>query len=200
MSRFLCSAMVVIAGMAVIAAPANAASDGDSVVGIGAIEVPFPFPPPDTVVLDVFIDAHSDASGGNPSGTFTVMFTPTGSTTFAGPVTCLEVTGNSAIIGFDDAGFGHVTVQVVDNSATGSPDTISGPDTSDPSGFGCFPPFGGEGQVFPLVSGDFVVHDALPLTSKDQCKDGGWRDFADDEGNAFDNQGECVAFVEGHAT
>jgi hypothetical protein len=41
--------------------------------------------------------------------------------------------------------------------------------------------------------GDLVVRDAPALpTSKDQCKNGGWRDF----GDTFKNQGQCVAFVE----
>ena len=32
-------------------------------------------------------------------------------------------------------------------------------------------------------------------SSKDQCKDGGYRDFTDADGNPFKNQGQCVAFV-----
>ena len=184
MSRFLRSVLVAVAVMTVILAPASAAPDEDFVVGTGEIVVAPPgFPP---VVLSVFIDAHSDASGGNPSGTVDVFF-PTGSI-FNGPVTCLVVTGNRAIIGFEDASDGHVTAGVVDNSATGGPDTfavILGQT-------GCSP----VPEPFPLVSGDFVVHDAVPLTSKDQCKDGGWRDFTDDEGQPFDNQGECIAFVQ----
>ena len=45
---------------------------------------------------------------------------------------------------------------------------------------------------FSLVSGDLVVHDAQPFpTSKDQCKNGGWRNF----GSTFKNQGQCVSFV-----
>ncbi len=36
------------------------------------------------------------------------------------------------------------------------------------------------------------VDDPPPVpTSKDQCKNGGWRDF----GSVFKNQGQCVAFV-----
>lgn len=172
--------------MTMVAGPASAAPDEDFVVGSGAIEL-------GTVVLDIFIDAHSDASGTNPSGTFTMLFTPTGSVVWGGPVTCLEVTGNTATIGFDDARNGHVRIQVMDNSAAGSPDTILGPDTSDPGGEGC--PYGG-GAATPLASGDFVVHDALVLTAKDQCKDGGWRDFTEDDGQPFETQGQCVAFVE----
>jgi hypothetical protein len=106
-------------------------------------------------------------------------------------VTCLEVTGNTAIIGFDDhaTALGKNRIQVVDNSATGSPDTFAGFDGVTDCSEASFVPF-------PLVHGDLVVHDALPLTSKDQCMDGGWRDFTDDEGHPFKNQGQCVAFVE----
>jgi len=32
-------------------------------------------------------------------------------------------------------------------------------------------------------------------TSKDQCKKDGWKTLADNEGNAFKNQGQCVSFV-----
>ena len=145
------------------------------------------FPPS---VVAVSIDAHSDASGTNPSGTVDVFFPGFGSV-FKGPVTCLLVTGNRAIIGFEDALNGHVTAEVVDNSATSSPDTFA----LVLGATGCSP----VSSPFPLVSGDFVVHDAVPLTSKDQCKDGGWRDFTDDQGQPFENQGECIAFVL-HAT
>jgi hypothetical protein len=31
--------------------------------------------------------------------------------------------------------------------------------------------------------------------SKDQCKDGGWSNYGDDQGQAFKNQGQCVAYV-----
>lgn len=31
--------------------------------------------------------------------------------------------------------------------------------------------------------------------SKDDCKDGGWMDLGNDEGDAFKNQGDCVSFV-----
>jgi hypothetical protein len=37
------------------------------------------------------------------------------------------------------------------------------------------------------------------LTTKNQCKHGGWHDFTNNEGHPFENQGECIAFVQ-HAT
>ena len=33
-------------------------------------------------------------------------------------------------------------------------------------------------------------------TSKEQCKDGGFANLTDDQGNSFSNQGQCVAFFE----
>jgi hypothetical protein len=183
-SRFLCSVMVVVAGMAVIAAPASAAPDEDFVTGTGEIVVMSPFGP---VVLGVSIDARSGAAGANPRGAVDV-FLPGNGSFVNGPVTCLVVTGNRAIIGFEDASDGHVTAEVVDNNATSSPDTFA----VILGATGCSP----VSSPFPLVSGDFVVHDAVPLTSRDQCKHGGWRDFTDDEGHPFDNQGQCIAFVQ----
>lgn len=32
-------------------------------------------------------------------------------------------------------------------------------------------------------------------TSKDECKNGGWMNLTDDEGNSFKNQGDCVSYV-----
>jgi hypothetical protein len=188
MRRFFGAALVAAAIMAVIAAQASAAPDEDFVIGTGTMAA-------GTFLFDISIDAHSDASGGNPNGTVSVVEKASGIVVTSGPVTCLEVTGNTARLGIQGSGLGHFTLQVVDNAATGSPDTIAA-DTSSPSGTGC----GGGGAESPLVAGDYVVHDAVPLTSKDQCKDSGWRDFTDDEGHPFENQGQCVAFLESHAT
>ena len=189
MGRLLRTVIVAVAIMTVIVAPASAAPDEDFVTGSGEIllfPTGVPVPP---VVLDVFVDAHSDASGGNPSGTVDTFFDFNGhSSIFNGPVTCLVVTGNRAIIGFEDVSDGHITAEVVDNSATGSPDTFA----ITVGQTGCSP----VPEPFPLISGDLVVHDAVPLTSKDQCKHDGWRNFTDDEGHPFENQGECIAFVQ----
>ena len=45
-------------------------------------------------------------------------------------------------------------------------------------------------------SGGVTIVDAPPVpTSKDQCKNGGWRNY----GTTFKNQGQCVEFVQlGH--
>jgi hypothetical protein len=46
--------------------------------------------------------------------------------------------------------------------------------------------------LFAFEDADYVVHDAPTVpTSKDQCKNGGWRNH----GATFKNQGQCVSFV-----
>ena len=48
------------------------------------------------------------------------------------------------------------------------------------------------GDTSPFTaSQDYVGTDAKPLpTSKDQCKNGGWKTYG-----VFKNQGDCVSFV-----
>ena len=42
-----------------------------------------------------------------------------------------------------------------------------------------------------VTTGDIIIHDAPPFpTSKDQCKNGGWRNYP-----GFKNQGQCVSYV-----
>jgi hypothetical protein len=135
------------------------------------------------------IDAHSGPSGENATGSATFGARQT---FFGGPVTCLNVTGNRAVIGGDSAFVGPegYLFVVVDNSATGAPDL-----------FGIlFPPPAEAPTICPsnldvplqaAASGDLVVHDAQPLpTSKDECKNDGWRAFG-----VFKNEGDCVSFV-----
>jgi hypothetical protein len=48
-----------------------------------------------------------------------------------------------------------------------------------------------DGVQTTVIAGDVVVHDVPPLpTSKDQCKNGGWKTY-----RVFRNQGDCVSFV-----
>jgi hypothetical protein len=133
----------------------------------------------------IAVDATSGPSGENPSGQ--VRFNAFGIFNLSGPVTCLAVSGNTATINFQDqlGGFGIVTVQVAD----GQPDTFDAvPTGRAPTDCSPLPPTGLGG---PLSGGDIVVVDAPPLpTSKEQCKNGGWRDFG-----VFKNQGDCVSFV-----
>jgi hypothetical protein len=131
------------------------------------------------------LTATSGPSGENPSGQ--VAFTVFGALSLAGPVTCLAVDGNTATLNFQDqvGGFGITTVQVTDNQ----------PDVFDSSPFGRAPtdcsPLPVTGLGGPVSGGDITVVDAPPLpTSKDQCRNGGWRTYG-----VFKNQGDCVSFV-----
>jgi hypothetical protein len=47
------------------------------------------------------------------------------------------------------------------------------------------------------IDGTIAVRPPTPKT-KDDCKDGGWRNFADETGTPFPNQGQCVAWVNHH--
>jgi hypothetical protein len=130
------------------------------------------------------LSATSGPSGENPTGQVILAVAPT--FTDFGPVTCLAVSGNIATLNFDsEVLLGEiVTVQVVDDN----PDTISylfGRAASDCSPLPAT-------NIFPLSRGDITVTDAQPLLpiSKDACKHGGWRNFAQ-----FKNQGQCIAFV-----
>jgi len=45
--------------------------------------------------------------------------------------------------------------------------------------------------LHPIFGGNITIHDASVLpTSKEQCKDNGWRMFP-----GFNNQGDCVSYV-----
>jgi hypothetical protein len=128
-----------------------------------------------------------------------------GSNTFLGdqgPVSCLAVSGNTAIIGFRGAPNGSTLVRVLDGGSAPGQDSFAAvtrysldPVVLPPPDCSSFPPLGDFPGQFSgsgvNASGDIIVHDAQPLpTSKDQCKDGGWRIFP-----GFKNEGDCVSFV-----
>jgi hypothetical protein len=197
----------VIGALAVAAVPAPSSAQApaqDSVTGSGGAFVTFSF------------EATSGPSGEDPTGT--VMWHGGGGLgpTWRGNVSCLSVSGNTAIIGFGgdyfsqlfppryywvagllrvvDVGpgpgdsFEWVELQTSEPSEMAPPpgDPIPGP--TDCSSF----PSGGTLVVLDGVfHGDITVTDAQPLpTSKDQCKHGGWRNYPQ-----FKNQGQCVEFV-----
>jgi hypothetical protein len=177
--------------------------DPESCLRAGPLPLPY---------IGLAADAVSGSSGQDPAGTMSWFEYPGGSMLFSGEtqVTCLSVTGNVAIIGvagtlhFVSAFGGSFTrptaglIRVTDGGGPASGlDSFefetnllrppAGP-LPDPTDCSSFP----EGlDVRHNVGGDLVVHDAPPLpTSKDQCKNGGWRNFA-----GFTNQGGCVSFV-----
>jgi hypothetical protein len=167
-------------------------------------------------VLSINVDVESGPVGENPTGTVrldSVGPTPGSSITTDSEATCLSVSGRVAIIGLAGGGtqlsftfFVAGLVRVVDAGGLDSgADTFesayqrtapgAGPPLPGPTSCSTFPgtiprdPF-----FFPdftNATGDVVVTDAQPFpTSKDQCKDGGWRNFPQ-----FKNQGQCTAFV-----
>jgi hypothetical protein len=148
-------------------------------------------------------NAVSDPGGANPSGQ--VLYHVGGGLgpTVQGSVTCLSVSGNTAVIGFQGTQFPFEQptapvsgeLVVADNGpakfAPGPPslDTVAVservPSTSPPNCSAPGPLNQGPFRVF----GDIIVTAALPA-SKEQCKNGLWRDFG-----VFKNQGDCVGFV-----
>jgi hypothetical protein len=164
--------------------------------------------PPFGFGVALALDARSGPEGEDPSGVITWFEggpTPSSERSLSGTVTCLQVHGAAAVIGFSgrvtssDLEFEAGFARVVDGGGPGS-----GLDAFEVviTAFGQLrPPPGptdcaavsGSGTVYGNESGDLVVVDApSPPTSKQECKDGGWRDF----GDLFWNQGQCVAFVQ----
>jgi hypothetical protein len=161
--------------------------------GVGSVHTTITLPPPNGTIpatIRIFdLNATSGPSGENPSGLVSFEFdTAVADLPFDGPVTCLAVSGNSAILNFRPPvgrpfGGSIVTVQVLDNQ----PDTfIFG--LTDRAPTDCSP-FTSPG--LPLSFGDITVVDAQATpTTINQCKNGGWRNFPQ-----FKNQGQCIAFV-----
>ncbi len=146
----------------------------------------------------VNLDAHSGPAGETPSGG---TFLSERAFSVTGTITCLTVTGNRAVVGGTYNPSWGFLFEVEDNAATGAPDRMTRAGFFPPSPPGTFPPpptgcpADLDLPLEPVTNGGLVVHDATPPpsepTSKDQCKNGGWRDF----GGKFRNQGQCIAFV-----
>jgi hypothetical protein len=171
----------IVAGMlllAVTAAQSGAQVLEDSVTGSGNTS---------SLVFD--LDARSGPVGENPAGVVRVGLVGNPLVEVRGPVTCLTVTGNHAVIGMENSlGLPLVGpaafVEVTDGGTSDSLQLLGAPQppTVCPATLSSF-----EDQV---LSGDITVVDAPALpTAKDQCKNGGWQTFG------FKNQGDCVSFV-----
>jgi hypothetical protein len=172
--------LLAVVTLAMTDAAGAQAPGQDSVIGTGANEL-FTFD----------FSARSGPSGENPSGQVELVNQP-GFPFFSGPVTCLSVQGNVALMNVQTSVFGLLLLRVTDNTPAGLADRVEADfATTAPTECSTAPAAFLFDQV--IDTGDIVITDAPPLpTSKDQCKNGGWRNFA----GAFKNQGQCVAFVE----
>ena len=140
-------------------------------------------------VID-YLNATSGPNGENPTGS--VDFGGEGSFLHSsGPVTCLAVSGNRAVLNFlTETGIfsgGILTVLIIDNQ----PDSFS-PAPTFRAPTDCSPLSLDSSGPRILYSGDITVIDAppdAPPTTRDQCRSGGWKQFG------FANLGECIAFV-----
>jgi hypothetical protein len=151
----------------------------------------------DFSAFDIDVEASSGSSGENPRGQVTFGFNPLFEVEpVTGPVTCLDVAGNTAVmtVAGPFSSFPGVlgfTVKLVDNGGSGLdrfqyfPVVPEGPQYLDcrsdpPADFGG--PLIGRAQVFDSPS---------PPSSKSQCENGGFAGFG------FRNQGQCVRYLNG---
>jgi virginiamycin B lyase len=183
--------------------PAEDAVDGEIYTLVGCD----PFQPVGCTQPNYGFSTASDASGAHPRGTVRYQEGERiGLARQRGPVTCLRVEGNRASIGVEfNTHFGmplspRAALIVVEDNGPVEADRFAvhnlPPGTAptacpSPAGVALGPAFGYSPA---LTDAGVVVTDARPPartpTSKEQCKDGGWRAFG------FRNQGQCIAFVE----
>jgi hypothetical protein len=176
MRRLYFAALVVSVALLTMPGAAGGQTPGeDSVIGSGTASFWGQFQ----------IDVRSGPSGENPSGQASFNSVVG---VLSGSVSCLAVRDNVATFNVPGTSFGLITFQVTDNAGLGVQDLIEGIPTARAAA-DCSPLTGAvSGSV---LTGDVVVHDAPPLpTTKDDCKNGGWRTFG-----IFKNQGDCVSFV-----
>jgi hypothetical protein len=187
---FVAAAVAVGAAAGAFAATAEAQGDSVDSEGLGVITVAFrPF--------EFFLDAHSGPAGENPTG---LVVWRDRVDLVRGPVTCLNVTGNRATIGFANqegtlpevkGGFIYAedngTPGVGRDKVAGRYDTTAIPTVCPPNTLVYRP--GDDGDT--VTSGELNVHDAPSLPTRiAQCRNGSWRNYG-----VFKNQGDCVSFV-----
>ena len=161
--------------------------------------------------LQVFdLDVRSGPSGENPTGTPEWHVGGGGGYSWSATVTCLSVSGSTAVIGFSGTVFFSTTgelsptaglIRVVDGGGSssaldsfewaetqGPPNGAPIPGPTDCSSYPASFALSGTGVN---QEGDLIVIDAQPLpATKDQCKNGGWKTYG-----VFKSQGDCVSFV-----
>jgi hypothetical protein len=203
--RRLLLILVTAASCLFPAAASAQAPSGDSVTGTL-------FDQFETGVQVFDLDVRSGPGGENPTGTATWHVGGGLGPSWNVVVTCLAVDGNAAVFGFSGTEFSFGMLLPVaglarasDGGGPGSrldsfewaqvTGSGGGPPIPGPTDCSSYPAgFQPEGPTAFNRGGDIVITDtpALP-TSKDQCKNGGWRNFP-----GFKNQGNCVSFVVHH--
>jgi hypothetical protein len=201
-TRFLLAITAVGLGAAVAVPPVAAEAPGqDSVTGRATDCLSFDLGCFHPTFVD--LDAHSGPSGENPSGTAAWQST-VGTNTFVGAegaVSCLAVSGHTAIIGFNGVPrFFRTLVRVTDGGSSPGQDSFEAisqgfmrlDGTVPPPDCSSFPPppagdltFSG-GGVNDL--GDIVVTDAPPTTYT-QCRQAGWVKYG------FASHAACIDYV-----
>jgi hypothetical protein len=180
MTRLVVLAAAAVTGLLAMGSSAAAAKPqpvvtGDSVTAVGTSS--FCGGP-------LAISAQSGPSGENPTGQISGACPPTG------PVTCLDVSTFDSPGGFTDqtasltvAGPAGPLVFVIFKTVRfGSGIGVA-------AGSDCTQTVSNALNLG--FTGSIDIVDAPPLpTSKDQCKNGGWRTFG-----VFKNQGDCASFV-----
>jgi hypothetical protein len=177
------SSLIAVVAALALAAPAAAQAPGDSVVGAGTAR----FVTPDLFGLTVpfSIDVRSGPNGESPVGSLQLFIR------FDDP-TCLAIRSGGGQVA-DEAAInfrntltgGRVIVRIT--GGTSGPRIIALSGASSPTDCAFVPPL----SAAEVIDGDIAIVDAPPLpTSKDECKQDGWRAFG-----AFRNQGDCVNFV-----
>jgi hypothetical protein len=177
-------AVAVFAAVLTGAAAARAqAPTGDAVIGSGTAR----FFTPDLFGLTVpfSIDVRAGPSGENPVGSMQLFIA------FDDP-TCFVIRSgggqiaDEAAINFRNTLLGGRVVARITGGTSG-PRVIALAGTSSPTDCSFYPP----SSAAEVIEGDVRIFDAPPRpTSKDQCKNGGWRSYA-----GFKNQGDCVRSV-----
>jgi hypothetical protein len=112
--------------------------------------------------------------------------------------------GNGVLTRSDGATLAGTSTSTVNTSPTGGFDVVANFTVT--SGTGGLAGVTGEIVLTGTVAGPGSVGDVFTMTGtlttpspvatdKDQCKDEGWQNLVDDQGEPFRNQGQCVSFV-----
>ena len=174
----------LVIALACAATPVAAqAPTRDSVTGTASAAIPVDS---FSVFINFTFNASSGPLGEDPTGTVTT------DAFGVGTVTCLSVEKNRAVMGTTtpvSGGTVNLLIFVVDVNPPFPAQDIIGVVLTDSSPVVCPTPGGHEDIT--IFTGDISVVDAQPLpTSKEDCKNGGWRTFPQ-----FTNEGQCIKFV-----